>query len=175
MSPAEKEEALRKLNEHETDILVSTTVIEVGIDVPNASVMTVMEADRLGLAQLHQLRGRVGRGIHPGYFCVFPRKDSLSEDNERLDALTKTQDGFELAETDFRIRGPGNLLGTKQHGLPPLRIADLQRDRKILELARSVAQELINESPDLERDDLRRLKNQVLKRYGSNLELGDVG
>jgi ATP-dependent DNA helicase RecG len=175
MSPAEKEEALRKLNEHETDLLVSTTVIEVGIDVPNASVMTVMEADRLGLAQLHQLRGRVGRGIHPGYFCVFPRKDSLSEDNERLDALTKTQDGFELAETDFRIRGPGHLLGTKQHGLPPLRIADLQRDRKILELARSVAQELINESPDLERDDLRRLKNQVLKRYGSNLELGDVG
>jgi len=175
MPATEKEETLRKFNAHELDLLVSTTVIEVGIDVPNASVMTVMEADRLGLAQLHQLRGRVGRGQHPGYFCVFPRKDLPGAENERLLALTKTQDGFELAEIDFKLRGPGNLMGTKQHGLPPMRIADLARDIRILEQARNVAMQVVAENPELEGDDFRRLKKQVLARYGANLELGDVG
>jgi ATP-dependent DNA helicase RecG len=175
MPATEKEETLRKFNAHELDLLVSTTVIEVGIDVPNASVMTVMEADRLGLAQLHQLRGRVGRGQHPGYFCVFPRKDLPGAENERLLALTKTQDGFELAEIDFKLRGPGNLMGTKQHGLPPMRIADLARDSRILEQARNVAMQVVAENPELEGDEYRRLKKQVLARYGANLELGDVG
>ena len=172
---SEKDEVLRRFNAHEIDLLVSTTVIEVGIDVPNASVMTVMEADRLGLAQLHQLRGRVGRGKHPGYFCVFPRKETLAEENERLSALTKTQDGFELAEIDFRLRGPGNLLGTKQHGMPPMRIADLGRDTKTLEVARKVALQVVADNPDLDGEEYRRLKKQVLGRYGANLELGDVG
>lgn len=175
MSSSDKDETLRKFNEHELDLLVSTTVIEVGIDVPNASVMTVMEADRLGLAQLHQLRGRVGRGKHPGYFCVFPRKDIPGVENERLAALTKTQDGFELAELDFKLRGPGNLMGTKQHGLPPMRIADLSRDTKILEQARKVAMQVVAENPELDGEEFRRLKKQVLTRYGANLELGDVG
>lgn len=175
MSSSEKEETLRRFNSHELDVLVSTTVIEVGIDVPNASVMTVMEADRLGLAQLHQLRGRVGRGQHPGYFCVFPRKDTGANDNERLKALTETQDGFELAEIDFRLRGPGNLMGTKQHGMPQMRIADLSRDTKVLEYARKVAMQVVADNPDLEGEDYRRLKKQVLARYGANLELGDVG
>jgi ATP-dependent DNA helicase RecG len=175
MSANEKDETLRKFNAHELDLLVSTTVIEVGIDVANATVMTVMEADRLGLAQLHQLRGRVGRGKHPGYFCVFPRKESPGVENERLSALTKTQDGFELAEIDFKIRGPGNLMGTKQHGLPPMRIADLNRDTKLLEHARKVALQVVAENPELEGEEFRRLKKQVLARYGANLELGDVG
>lgn len=175
MSASDKDETLRKFNAHELDLLVSTTVIEVGIDVPNATVMTVMEADRLGLAQLHQLRGRVGRGKHPGYFCVFPRKESPGVENERLSALTKTQDGFELAEIDFKIRGPGNLMGTKQHGLPPMRIADLNRDTKVLEHARKVALQVVAENPELDGEEFRRLKKQVLARYGANLELGDVG
>lgn len=175
MSSTDKDETLRMFNEQKLDVLVSTTVIEVGIDVPNASVMTVMEADRLGLAQLHQLRGRVGRGKHPGYFCVFPRKDVPGVENERLAALTKTQDGFELAELDFKLRGPGNLMGTKQHGLPPMRIADLSRDTKILEQARKVAMQVVAENPDLDGEEFRRLKKQVLARYGANLELGDVG
>lgn len=175
MASSDKDETLRKFNAHELDVLVSTTVIEVGIDVPNAAVMTVMEADRLGLAQLHQLRGRVGRGQHPGYFCVFPRKEIPGVENERLQALTQTQDGFELSEIDFKIRGPGNLMGTKQHGLPPMRIADLSRDTKILEHARKVAMQIVAENPELEGEDFRRLKKQVLARYGANLELGDVG
>jgi ATP-dependent DNA helicase RecG len=127
------------------------------------------------LAQLHQLRGRVGRGKHPGYFCVFPRKESPGVENERLSALTKTQDGFELAEIDFKIRGPGNLMGTKQHGLPPMRIADLNRDTKVLEHARKVALQVVAENPELDGEEFRRLKKQVLARYGANLELGDVG
>lgn len=175
MSSSEKDETLRKFNAHELDLLVSTTVIEVGIDVPNATIMTVMEADRLGLAQLHQLRGRVGRGKHPGYFCVFPRKELPGVENERLLALTKTQDGFELAEIDFKIRGPGNLMGTKQHGLPPMRIADLNRDTKVIEHARKIAIQVVAENPDLEGEDFRRLKKQVLARYGANLAFGDVG
>lgn len=175
MSSSDKDETLRKFNAHELDLLVSTTVIEVGIDVPNATIMTVMEADRLGLAQLHQLRGRVGRGKHPGYFCVFPRKELPGVENERLLALTKTQDGFELAEIDFKIRGPGNLMGTKQHGLPPMRIADLNRDTKVIEHARRIAIQIVAENPDLNGEDFRRLKKQVLARYGANLALGDVG
>jgi ATP-dependent DNA helicase RecG len=175
MSSSDKDETLRKFNAHELDLLVSTTVIEVGIDVPNATIMTVMEADRLGLAQLHQLRGRVGRGKHPGYFCVFPRKELPGVENERLLALTKTQDGFELAEIDFKLRGPGNLMGTKQHGLPPMRIADLNRDTKVIEHARKIAIQIVAENPDLAGEDFRRLKKQVLTRYGANLELGDVG
>lgn len=175
MTSNDKDETLRKFNAHELDLLVSTTVIEVGIDVPNATIMTVMEADRLGLAQLHQLRGRVGRGKHPGYFCVFPRKELPGVENERLLALTKTQDGFELAEIDFKIRGPGNLMGTKQHGLPPMRIADLNRDTKVLEHARKIAIQIVAENPELDGEDFRRLKKQVLARYGANLALGDVG
>jgi ATP-dependent DNA helicase RecG len=155
-------------------VLVSTSVVEVGVDVPNATLMTIEGGERFGLAQLHQLRGRISRGSHPGYLCVFANPQS-DESQERLNALTTTSDGFELAEVDFRLRGPGDLFGTKQHGLPPLRIADLVRDMAVVEEARRDAQVLVAGDPDLAHPDFARLRRMVLARYGEALDLGDVG
>lgn len=155
-------------------VLVSTTVIEVGINVPNASVMTILGAQRFGLAQLHQLRGRVGRGKHEGHVCVFTDGEASPEENERLKVFEETDDGFELAEADFRLRGPGDLLGRKQSGLPPMRIADLTKDYDALVAAREMAQEMIDADPELESADLAELRSQVMRRYGKRLELGDV-
>jgi ATP-dependent DNA helicase RecG len=178
MTPAEKEGVMQSFRKGETQVLVSTTVIEVGVDVPNASLMTIEGGERFGLSQLHQLRGRIRRGTHPGYCCVFA--DDLSEQSRlRLEAFTKTDDGFELAETDFQLRGPGDLFGTRQHGLPPLRVADLNRDGQTLEIARRDAEQLVEMQPDntakLDSAPFGRLKGMVLKRYGNVLELGDVG
>ncbi|MGC4004512.1 MAG: helicase-related protein [Pirellulales bacterium] len=160
----------------ETQALICTSVVEVGIDVPNATVMTIYDADRFGLAQLHQLRGRVHRGKHPGYCCLFTNKEELPEESrERLDALVKSTDGFELAEVDFRLRGPGDLFGTKQHGLPPLRIADLQKDRELVEEARSAARDVVTADPGLQKPEHAKLRRMVLVRYGKALDLGDVG
>src|SRR5262249_42290074 len=131
MSPMEKERAMSEFRAGATQVLVSTSVIEVGVDVANACVMVVTSAERFGLAQLHQLRGRVGRGAYPG-FCAVMLDEMLSEQAQaRLAAFASTTDGFELAELDFEMRGPGDLFGTQQHGLPPLRIADLRRDREL--------------------------------------------
>jgi ATP-dependent DNA helicase RecG len=136
--------------------------------------MTIEGGERFGLAQLHQLRGRISRGAHPGYLCVFanPANDEVQQ---RLDAFTKTADGFELAELDFDLRGPGDLFGTKQHGLAPLRIADLRRDEKIVEEARRDAQALIQSDPELANPSFSRLRRMVFHRYGEALDLGDVG
>ena len=148
--------------------------MEVGVDVPNATVMTIEGAERFGLAQLHQLRGRVSRGSHPGYVCVFPAKEG--EDAEkRLQAFVENADGFRLAELDFGLRGPGDLFGTKQHGLPPLRIADLNRDATVLSEARQVARDLITADPKLAAPECAILLKQVVQRYGKALDLGDVG
>ncbi len=170
-----KEEILMRFAEGEIDILISTTVVEVGIDVPNATVMTILDADRLGLAQLHQLRGRVSRGTGLGYVCAFPSVGSDADDNQRLAAFEKTNDGFELAELDLRLRGPGDLMGTRQHGLPPLRIANLSRDALLVEQTREVARMLIAKYPGLDHPSLERLKKQVLNRYSQTLQLSDVG
>jgi ATP-dependent DNA helicase RecG len=128
----------------ELDVLVATTVIEVGVDVPNATVMIVQEADRFGLAQLHQLRGRVGRGAEQSYCLLVSRpKDELTEGAQaRLEALVETSDGFRLAEVDLGLRGPGELLGTRQSGMPDLRFADLRRDQRLIPKARRWAAEL---------------------------------
>lgn len=155
-------------------VLVSTTVIEVGIDVPNATVMTITGAQRFGLAQLHQLRGRVSRGSHSGYVCVFTDGDTRPEENERLKIFAETEDGFELAEADFRMRGPGDVMGRSQSGLPPMRIAELNRDFNILVVARSVAQAMVDADPNLDDEAMAELKRQVLRRYGHRLDLGDV-
>ncbi len=149
----------------ETQVLVSTSVVEVGVDVANATVMTILGADRFGLAQLHQLRGRVHRGAYPGYCCLFADRDDAAE-NERLQAVISTTNGFELAEKDFELRGPGDLLGTRQHGLAPLRIADLRRDAAIVLEARADAQQLIAADPDLAAEEHGALRRQVLVRYG---------
>ena len=157
-----------------THVLVATSVVEVGVDVANATLMTIEGGERFGLAQLHQLRGRISRGAHPGYLCVFANPAS-DEVQDRLDAFTKTTDGFDLAELDFQLRGPGDLFGTRQHGLPPLRIADLNRDVKVVEEARRDAQALIEADPDLINPAFARLRRMVFHRYGEALDLGDVG
>ncbi len=174
LSAAEKQEVMDRFRIGETQVLVSTSVIEVGVDVPNASVMSIVGAHRFGLAQLHQLRGRVGRGNHAG-FCGVLLGDVDEKGRERLEAFSKSTDGFELAELDFQLRGPGDLFGTQQHGLPPLRIANLQRDRELLEEAREEAQSLVAADPGLKHPDHAKLRRQMLLRYGKALELGDVG
>ncbi len=174
MAPAEKQQAMDAFRSGETQVLVSTSVIEVGVDVSNASVMTVAGAERFGLAQLHQLRGRVGRGSHPGY-CGVLLSEVSEKGHERLQAFADSSDGFKLAELDFQLRGPGDLFGTQQHGLPPLRIADLQRDRDLLEEARREAQLLVAADPGLKHESHTSLRRQMLVRYGKALDLGDVG
>ncbi len=174
MTPPEKEEAMARFNTGDTQLLVSTSVVEVGVDVPNATLMTIYGAERFGLAQLHQLRGRVHRGAFPGYCCLFSESPDAAS-NPRLQAILATTNGFELAEKDFELRGPGELLGTRQHGLPPLRIADLRRDSSIVAEARADAQQLVASDPGLAQPEHALLRRQVLVRYGKALDLGDVG
>src|SRR5262249_1751380 len=142
--------------------------------VPNATLMTILDADRFGLAQLHQLRGRIARGTYPGYCCVFA-DDPTDEAQERLQAFVATTDGFQLAEIDFQLRGPGDLLGTTQHGLPPFYLADLVRDGPIVMEARQDARQLIAADPGLSRPEFAALRKLLLSRYGAALDLGDVG
>jgi ATP-dependent DNA helicase RecG len=146
LRPAERRELMARFKAGELDVLVATTVIEVGVDVPNATIMIIQEADRFGLAQLHQLRGRVGRGAEQSYCLLISRaREDLTEPAiERLEALVRTNDGFELAEVDLDIRGSGQLLGTRQSGLTDLRFAHLRKDRALLERARAVADELVD-------------------------------
>jgi ATP-dependent DNA helicase RecG len=175
MSAAEKQRTMADFRGGATQVLVSTTVVEVGVDVPNATIITVAGAERFGLAQLHQLRGRVGRGSRPGYCGVLLGEDSSDASRERLEAFAKSTDGFALAELDFDLRGPGDLFGTQQHGLPPLLIADLQRDRELLEETRREAQLLVSDDPGLKHPHHARLRQQMITRYGQALELSDVG
>jgi ATP-dependent DNA helicase RecG len=175
MPAAEKDSVMESFRRGETQVLVSTTVIEVGVDIPNATVMTIASPERFGLSQLHQLRGRVGRGQRPG-FCGLLAGDELSDAaRERLEAIATTSDGFALAEIDFRLRGPGDLFGARQSGLPPLRVADLDRDREVLEEARDAARGLFGADPGLKEPVHALLRRQMLRRYGASLELGDVG
>jgi ATP-dependent DNA helicase RecG len=175
MTPAEREQAMLSFRAGSTQVLVSTSVIEVGVDVPNASVMVIDSPERFGLAQLHQLRGRVGRGKFAGFCGVLTAEGASEQARERVAAFAATTDGFELAEMDFQLRGPGDLFGTQQHGLPPLRIADLRRDHAILDEARREAQSLFAADPGLKQPEHARLRRQMLVRYGNALELGDVG
>ena len=148
MKPREKDAVMTAFAAHETDILVSTTVIEVGVDVPNAAVMVIENAERFGLSQLHQLRGRVGRGKHQSY-CILISDNKNEETRQRLKVMTKTTDGFQIAEEDLRLRGPGDFFGQRQHGLPGLKVADLGCDTQLLQEARQAAEQLLAEDPDL--------------------------
>jgi ATP-dependent DNA helicase RecG len=156
----------------ELDVLVATTVIEVGVDVPNATIMIVQEADRFGLAQLHQLRGRVGRGAEQSYCLLVSRpKDELTEDAKlRLNALVEISDGFKLAEVDLELRGAGDVLGTRQHGLPEFRVARLPEDAEVLVRARDRADEIILEDPALARPEYALLREAVVARFGPELD-----
>ena len=172
MKPVEKEDIMARFKNREIDILVATTVIEVGIDVPNATVMLVEHAERFGLAQLHQLRGRVGRG-EAGSICLLLKSYKCSEDGEkRLQVMKSTTDGFKIAEADLEIRGPGEFLGTKQSGLPDFRVANILRDSKILEDARHDAFVYADSQNFQESNEVQ---STLKERWGNRLELASIG
>jgi ATP-dependent DNA helicase RecG len=149
MKPADKEYEMQRFIKGETQIMVATTVIEVGVNVPNASVMIIESAERFGLSQLHQLRGRVGRGAEQSY-CILMTSHKLSSNSKtRLETMVKTNDGFEIAEADLRLRGPGDIMGTQQSGVLELKIADIIRDNDILQLARHHAKQILQKDTSL--------------------------
>ena len=164
MKPREKDAVMTAFAGGELDVLVSTTVIEVGVDVPNAALMVVENADRFGLSQLHQLRGRVGRGKHQSY-CVLVTSTRNPDSRARLKVLTKTTDGFQIAEEDLKLRGPGDFFGQRQHGLPQLRIADLAGDMRVLKEAQLAAQELLERDPGLKRPEHAPLLKQIHRLF----------
>ena len=166
MKSAEKEAVMQAFISNETRILVATTVIEVGVDVPNASVMLIEHAERFGLSQLHQLRGRVGRGAAESYCILLAQFQKTKESRERLNIMEQTTDGFKIAEKDLEIRGPGEVMGTRQSGIPAFRVANIVRDQKILEVARREAQYMLNERGRTRETDLliQHVKSQP--RYG---------
>ena len=175
MDADEKEVTMRRFQRGEIQVLVSTTVIEVGVDVPNASVMVVEHAERFGLAQLHQLRGRVGRGAAKSY-CILmtgPRISPLGE--ERLNAMVRTQDGFELAELDLALRGPGEFFGTRQAGLPEFRVANLIRDRQLLELAKQEAARFVSDPTEATEAERARVRNQLKETWQRRYGLVEAG
>ena len=175
MKPDEKEKIMKAFKQNQIQMLVSTTVIEVGVDVPNATVMLIEHAERFGLTQLHQLRGRVGRGTEQAT-CILLAQYPQSEDaKKRLETMTQSTDGFVIAETDLKIRGPGELFGTKQHGLLNLKIANLIEDGKILEKARKEAFHIVDEDADLQSPDNRILSETYTKRYQHRFGLIEVG
>lgn len=174
LAQVERDDVMDRFRNGDLDVIVATTVIEVGVDVPEATIMVIENADRFGLAQLHQLRGRVGRGDRAGR-CVLIADTSTDEGRMRLAAMVDTTDGFRIAERDLAIRGPGELFGSKQSGLPPFRIAALPRDMELLALARRDAQEWIMRDPLLTQPEHALLRTRLLKAHGKWLGLGDVG
>ena len=170
----EKEAVMTAFRENRLDVLVSTTVVEVGVDVPNATAMVILDAERFGLAQLHQLRGRVGRGPAQS-ICILVSGSRSREAHERLAAMEKTGDGFALAEEDLRIRGPGEVWGTRQSGLPVFKIADLSTDVSLLELARQEAENILAGDPGLGAPEHRALGEEVKARFAGLRSYIDVG
>ena len=152
---------MQRFVRHETQIMVATTVIEVGVNVPNASVMVIENAERFGLAQLHQLRGRVGRGAEQSYCILMSGYKVSKESRTRLETMVRTNNGFEIAETDLKLRGPGDLQGTQQSGITDLLISDLSKDSQILQMARNAAQDLLTEDPELSLQANSNVKRQV--------------
>ncbi len=174
LSTAAREEAMGAFRDGRLRALVATTVIEVGIDVPEATVMLIEGADRFGLAQLHQLRGRVGRGADQSY-CLLVADPRTAEGQARLRAIASARDGFALAEEDLRLRGPGEFFGTRQHGLPDLHAADLVRDRGLLDLARSAAEAVVAADPSLARAEHGPLRAEVDRAFAGRPGAGTIG
>ena len=170
MKPKEKDLEMQKFSKGETQILVATTVIEVGVDVPNASVMVILDAQRFGLSQLHQLRGRVGRGADQSYCILVTNHKLTQETRKRIDIMCQTNDGFQIAEADLKLRGPGDLEGTQQSGIAfDLKIADIARDGQLIQLARDEAQKIINDDPDSEKSQYSMLWNRLNELRKSNV------
>lgn len=175
MKGIEKDAVMKEFKEANINILVSTTVVEVGIDVPNASLMIIEHAERFGLSQLHQLRGRVGRGSAESMCILLAQYKKSDEAKQRLTIMSKTNDGFKIAEEDFNIRGPGEFLGTRQSGLPDFRVAHIGRDINILVDARKAAFDLIDRDPELKKPEHQLLKRLLLERWKGRLELAGIG
>ncbi|WP_013627424.1 ATP-dependent DNA helicase RecG [Rubinisphaera brasiliensis] len=173
MDRRQQQLVMADFREGEIQMLVATSVIEVGVDVPNASLMVILDAHQFGLSQLHQLRGRIGRGSFQGYCFLFSEAEN-SEAQERLRALEETNNGFEIAEADFALRGPGNVLGTEQHGSLPLRSNLLTTDEKLLLETRGAAQRMVDRGT-IDKDEFAPLKNAILDRYGDQLQLPRTG
>ena len=169
MPAKEKDASMSAFRSGEVDILVATTVVEVGVDVPNASLMIVENADRFGLSQLHQLRGRVGRGGHESY-CILFRGADGGVSRERLEIMRSTNDGFKIAEEDLKLRGPGDFFGSRQHGLPVLRIADFATDMLVLHQAQNAAEEILSGDPGLEAQEHRKLATQIERLFELNAD-----
>lgn len=174
MKVEEKEAVMKNFKKKKIDILVSTTVIEVGIDVRNASVMVIENAERFGLSQLHQLRGRVGRGDHPSY-CILLGNPTTDEARKRFRTMSETQDGFKLAEEDLELRGPGEFFGTKQHGLPELRFGNILRDFDIMQEAREEAFNLLRDDPCFTDPRNRALAEKIKRRFSGKPDVVNVG
>lgn len=166
LKQAEKDLIMQKFRENDIQILVSTTVIEVGVNIPNATMMVIQDAQRFGLAQLHQLRGRVGRSPEKSY-CFLVCNSKSQDGNARIKIMTETNDGFKLAEEDLRLRGPGELLGTKQHGLPDLKVADLINDWQLLLHAKKIVKEILDKDKKLENIENQILKNEVIEKFNN--------
>src|SRR4030043_322948 len=163
MPSAKKQKVMSEFRKGKIDLLVSTIVVEVGVDVPNATIMVIEGADRFGLAQLHQLRGRIGRGESKSYCFLFAETDRETA-NSRLEIMTRSNDGFEIAEHDLRLRGPGELFSTRQHGLPDLKIANIIDDFELLMMARRNAFEMVSEDPMLIKEAHRNIRRILLSR-----------
>jgi ATP-dependent DNA helicase RecG len=160
IDPAEKEAVMQRFRSGETRALVATSVIEVGIDVPNANIMLVENAERFGLAQLHQLRGRIGRGEHKSY-CILITGPNSPDASEKLKTLEESANGFDIAEADLRLRGPGDILGTAQSGLPPLRLGNLLDDASLMRAARDAVSRIFAEDPQLETPENQRYRRVI--------------
>jgi ATP-dependent DNA helicase RecG len=158
----------------DTDVLVATTVIEVGIDVPNATVMLIGDAERFGLSQLHQLRGRVGRGSEVSH-CLLMSDATTETAEARLNAMVETNDGFEIAEMDLHLRGPGEFFGTRQHGLPEFKLADLSKEMELLQQAKDDALEILQGDPNLKRPEHQHLRVALKAQIGDAFGLAQIG
>ena len=170
MRPKEKEEIMDKLKRKEIDILISTTVIEVGVNVPNASIMIIENAERFGLAALHQLRGRVGRGEYKSY-CILKYEGNSDTIKQRMEVMVKTNDGFVISEKDLSLRGTGEFFGTKQHGLPEFKIANLFEDMELLKSVQSVAINIMSKDPNLEKKENEKLKTIIDNKFKGRIEI----
>ena len=170
MRPKEKDLIMEEFKNGNIDILISTTVIEVGVNVPNASIMVIENAERFGLAQLHQLRGRVGRGEYKSY-CILKYQGNSEVIRQRMKVMQETNDGFIISEKDLELRGSGEFFGTRQHGLPEFKIANLFTDMPVLKQVQSVAYKILNDDPNLEKSENEKLKKIVNEKFGDRLEI----